>query len=62
MCRFTIQLILKDKTRSTRYNTPKNDRYSNSSNDWTLVSLKFIVVNYGRKPIYEGIDSALADI
>ena len=36
--RFRIQFLLEDKTWSTRYNIPKNDRYSDSSSDWTLVN------------------------
>ena len=51
--RFRIQLLLSDNTWSTRYNIPKNDRYSDSSTDWTLVSLKFNVQNYGRRLIYD---------
>ena len=39
MGRFRIQLLLEDNTWSTRYNIPKNDRYSNSSTQWTLVNL-----------------------
>ena len=35
--RFTIQILLEDNTWSTRYNIPKNDRYSDTSTDWTLV-------------------------
>ena len=35
MGRFRIQLLLEDNTRSTRYNIPKNDRYCDSSTDWT---------------------------
>ena len=31
MGRFRIQVLLEDNTWSTRYNIPKNDRYSNSS-------------------------------
>ena len=45
MGRFRIQLPLEDNTWSTRYNIPKNDRYSDSSFDWTLVSLNFTVEN-----------------
>ena len=39
MGRFRIQLLLEDNTWSTGYNIPKNDRYSNSSTQWTLVNL-----------------------
>ena len=43
MGRFRIQLLLADNTWTTRYKIPKNDRYSDSSTDWTLVSLYFTV-------------------
>ena len=62
MGRFRIQLLLEDNTWSTRYNTPKNDRYSNTSTDWTLVSLNFTVENYGIRLIYDQIDTAHADM
>ena len=51
MGRFRIQLLLEDNTWSTRYNIPKNDRYSDSSTDRTLVSLNFTQENYGIKLI-----------
>ena len=35
MDRFRIQLLLEDNTWSTRYNIPKNDRYSETSTQWT---------------------------
>ena len=41
MGRFRVQLLLQDNTWSTRYNIPKNDRYSKSSTDWTVVNLNF---------------------
>ena len=44
--RFIIQLFLSDKSWSPRHNIPKNDRYSSSSTDWTLVSLNFTVEKY----------------
>ena len=62
MCRFRIQLILEDNTWSTRYNIPKNDRYSNTSTDWTLVNLNFTVENYGIKLIYDQIGTPHADM
>ena len=49
MGRLSIQLLLKDITWSTRYNIAKNDRYSGTSADWTLVILKFTVENFGIK-------------
>ena len=47
---------------STRYKTAKNDRYSDSSTDWTLVSLNFTVENYGFKLRYDEIDPPHAGI
>ena len=58
--RFRIQLLLEDNTWSTRYNIPKHDRYSDTSTDWTLVSLNFTVENYGIRLIYDEIDTAHA--
>ena len=46
MGRSGIQLLL-DNTWSTRYNIPKNDRYSDTSTDWTLVNLNFSEEIYG---------------
>ena len=61
MGRFRTQLLLEDNTWSTRYNIPKNDRYSHNSTEWTLVNLNFTVENYGIKLIYGEIDTAHAD-
>ena len=47
MGRFRIQLLLANNTWSTRYNIPKNDRYSDSSTQWTKLSLNFTEENYG---------------
>ena len=60
--RFQRQLLLEDNTWSTRYNIPKNDRYSNSPTQWTLVNLKFTVENYAIKLIYDQIDTPHADM
>ena len=62
MGRFRIQLLLEDKTWSTRYNIPKNDRYSDSSTQWTKLSLNFTEENYGIKLIFDEIDSAHSDM
>ena len=59
---FRIQLLLADSTWSTRYNIPKNDRYNDTSTDWTILSLNFSVVNYDIKLIYDQIDTPHADI
>ena len=53
------QLLL-DKTWSPRYNIPNNDLYSDTSTDWTLLSLKLSVENYGIKLIYDQIDTPQA--
>ena len=62
MGRFRIQLLLENNTWSTRYNIPKNDRYSNSSTQWTLVDLTFTIENYGIRLIYDQIDTPHADM
>ena len=62
MGRFRIQLLLEANTWSIRDNIPKNDRYSDSSTDWTLVNLKFTEENYGFKLLFNEIDSAHRDM
>ena len=59
---FRIQLLLEDNTCSTRHNIPKNDRSSNLSIDWTLVSLNFTTQNYDIELIYDQIDTPHADM
>ena len=58
MGRFRIQVLLEDNTWSTRYNTPKNDRYSDSSTQWTKLNSYFTEENYVIKLIFDEIDSA----
>ena len=62
MGRLRIQFLLKDDTWSTRYNLAKNDRYSDSSTDWTLVNLYFTVGNYGIRLNHDQIDTAHSDM
>ena len=62
MGRFRIQHLLEDNTRSTTHNIPKNDRYSDTSTDWTLVSANLTLENYGIKLSYDQIDTAHADM
>ena len=62
MGRFGIQVLLQDNTWTTRYNIPKNDRYIDTSTDWTLVSLNFTVENYDIELIYDEIDTTHADL
>ena len=58
---FRIQLLLAYNTWSTPSIVPKNDRYSTWSTDLTLLSLINTVEKYGRKFIFDGVDTALAD-
>ena len=62
MGRFRIELLLKDNTWSTRYNIPKNDRYSDSCTQWTLLNLNFTIENYGIRLVYDQIDTPHADM
>ena len=62
MGRFRIQFLLENNTWSTRYNISKNDRYSDSSTQWTKLSLNFTEKNYGIKLIFDEIDSAHIDM
>ena len=62
MGRFRIQLLLEDNTWSTRYNIPKHDRYSDTSTQWTKLSLNFTVENFGIKLIYDETDTAHGDM
>ena len=62
MGRFRKQLLIEDNTWSTRYNIPKNDLFSNSSTQWTLVNLNSTAVFFGIKIIYNQIDTPHADM
>ena len=62
MGRFRIRFLVEDNTWSTQYTIPKNDRYSESESEWTLLNLIFTVENYGTRLIYDQIDTAHADM
>ena len=62
MGRFRFQFLLENNTWRTRYNIPENDRYSDSSTQWTKLSLNFTEENYGIKLIFDEIDSAHSDM
>ena len=62
MGRFRIQLLLEDITWSTQYTIAKNDRYSDSDSEWTLLNSNFTVENCGIIIIYDQIDTAHADM
>ena len=59
---FRIQLLLEDDTWNTQYTTPKNDQYSISSTEWTLLNLDFTEKTYGIKLSYYQIHTAHADM
>ena len=62
MGRFRIQLLTEDDLWSTQYTIPKNDEYSNTLTEWTLLNLDFTIENYGIKLIYDQIETAHADM
>ena len=62
MGRFRIQLLLEDNTWSTQYTIAKNTQYSDKSTDWTFINLDFTVENYGKKLIYDQMDTAHSDM
>ena len=59
---FRTKLLLNRSTWSTRYEIPKNDRYINSSAQWTLVSLKFNIKNFGIKLVCDQEDTPHNDM
>ena len=62
MGRFRIQSLLESNTWNTRYNLHENDRYNNSSTQWTSTSSNFTAEIHGIKLIYDGRDSSFCDL
>ena len=62
MGRLRNQLSIEDDTWSIRYNLPKNDRYSDSTTDWTKLISIFTVKNYGIKLIRDQIGTLYGDM
>ena len=62
MGRFRIQLLLQDNIWSTQDTIPRNDQYSDTSTDWTLLNLNHTLNIYGIKLSYDQIDTAHADM
>ena len=62
MGRFRIQLLLDDDIWETQYTIAKNEGYSASSTEWTLLNLDFTKKNFGIKLIYDKIDTSHADM
>ena len=62
MRRFRIQLLPEDKTWNTQNHIPKKDRYSDTSTQWTKLSLNFTEENSGIKLILDEIDIHHSDM
>ena len=62
MGRLRVQMLLEDNTWSTVYTFAKHTQYSDSSTEWTLLTLDFTQENYGIKIIYDQLDTAHADM
>ena len=62
MGRFQIQILTKDNVWMTKFIIAKTEQFSNSSTDWTILSLNITDENYGVKFIYDQIDSPHADM
>ena len=62
MGRFRIQLLLDNVIWETQYTIAKNEGYSTSSTEWTLLNLDFTKKNFGIKLIYDKIDTSHADM
>ena len=62
MGRFRIDILLDNNTWINKYIIEKNSQYSNTSKEWSLLSLDFTEENYGIRLIYDRIDTAHADM
>ena len=62
MGRFRIHMLLSNNIWGIRHNIPKNDRYSDASTNWTLLSLNFTVEKCGINLFYDQIDTAHANM
>ena len=62
MPRFRIQILLENDTWDNKYTIEKNTQFSNTSTEWTYLSLDFTQENYGIRLLFDRIDSAHADM
>ena len=62
MGRFTIDILLDDNTWETKYIIQENTQYSNTSTEWTLLSMDFTKENYGIRLVYDRIKTAHCDM
>ena len=62
MGRLSISVLLDDDTWTNKYVIQDNSQYSNTSSEWTLLSLDITEENYGIQIIYDRIRSPHADM
>ena len=62
MPRFRMQILLENGNWENQYTIEKNSQFSNSSTEWTHLSLDFTQENYGIQLIFDRISSAHADM
>ena len=62
MGRLSISILLDDDTWTNKYVIQDNSQYSNTSSEWTLLSLDITEENYGIQIIYDRIRSPHADM
>ena len=62
MPRFRIQILLENGNWENKYTIEKNSQFSNSSTEWTHLSLDFTQEIYGIQLIFDRISSAHADM
>ena len=59
---FRIDILLDNNTWVNKYTITENTQYSNTSTQWSLLSLDFTAENYGIRLIYDRIQTAHADM
>ena len=62
MGRLSISILLDDDTWTNKYVIQDNSQYSNTSSEWTLLSLDITEENYGIQINYDRIRSPHADM
>ena len=62
MPRFRIQILLQNGDWENKYTIEKISQYSNTSTEWTHISLDITQENYGIRLIFDRIDTAHADM
>ncbi len=62
MPRFRIQILLQIGDWENKYTIEKNSQFSNTSTEWTHLSLDFTQENFGVRLLFDRIDTAHADM